>query len=543
VKIASLERRHPSLDVVGLKELRALADGGKCWRELIVTWLPRNAAEPDDVYADRCRRAVYHNYAGGIIGLLAAYLFATAPNVDLPGDYWTSFLANVDQEGTPWSRWWRLRFRDALIERVVLAWVNLPARGDSDVFNDRAAELKSGALDAYIVPITAEDLRYWGQDRRGRLTWVLFRQQHIERPAVEADEVRVLRWTYIDQTVIRRWEWRATKEKSEPSGEDDAVELPQIQHNIGRLPVVRLQLPNELWAMEMLRDPAVAHLRARNDLTWSLHKTAHALMIIKRQWGGDDPVVGPGYYLPLERDDSVEWTEPAGNSTAILREDCADLREEIYRVVNQMALATDNASSRVAASGESKALDWQASAIVMSAYADLVKGAMREVISVVAAARGEAVEQVTVAGLDGWQSLSLAEFLEGSALAVDASKMSPTFRRVVAKRQAEQLLRDLDEETLDRIRAEIDDQPEEDRLSGALDTGVEKSGTVEVQIAYATGQISRGMALATLTGIYAVPPDTAAKMLEDGFEAKPDPAKAPPPGPPGAAPRRPPIPG
>jgi hypothetical protein len=543
VKVKLLDKLHPTLDGAELEQLRALADGGQRWRSLLTTWLPQNAAEPADVYADRQSRAVYHNYAGGILGLLAAYLFSRPPTIDgAKGDYWTAFYKNVDQEGTPWSRWWRLRFRDALVEDQVLTWVNLPARSPGQEYNDLGAELKGGVLDAYLVPILADELRYWSEDKHGRLVWVLFRQCVDERTTVEADVVRVYRWTYIDENVIRRWEWRSTAEQLAPKPEDDATELPTIAHKMGRIPVVRLKLPNELWAMQMLRDPAIAHLRSRNDLTWALHKTAHALMIIKRRQGGDDPTVGPGYYLALEPEDEVGWTEPAGNSTAILREDCADLREEIYRVVNQMALATDNSSSRVKASGESKAFDWQASAIVMSAYADLVKGAMLEVLAVIRGARGEK-DEVSIGGLDGWQSLSLDQFLAGSAMALHAAQMSPTFRREVAKREAERLLPDLGEKTMAVIRAEIDESNEEDRMAGALDTGIEKSGTVEVQIAFAEGKMSRQMALASLTGVYAVPLETAEKMLEDGFEAKPDPAKAPPPGPPGAVPRKPAIPG
>jgi hypothetical protein len=528
-KIALLDRLHPSCDAEELKRLRALADGGPRWRELKTTWLPKNAAEPDDVHRDRLAQAVYHNYAGGILGLLAAYLFSSPPKVDgTQGDFYTDFLGNVDQEGTPWARWWRLRFRDALVEQQVLAWVNLPARNEGDVYTDRASELRAGKLDAYLVPITAEELRYWGTNARGALTWVLFRQCLVERGSVEQDERRRFVWTYIDATMIRRWEWVATKDQASPKPDDDATELQPIAHNIGRLPVVRLHLPTELWAMQLLHDPAIAHLRSRCGLTWSLHKTAYAMMIIKRQWGGPDPTVGPGYYLPLEQKDEVAWTEPPGNSVAILREDNRDLREEIFRVVNQMALATDNASSRVKASGESKELDWQASAIVMSAYADLVKGAMREVIAVVAAARGELADGVSVAGLDGWQSLSLDAFLAGSAMAINAAKMSPTFRREVAKKEAERLLPDLGEETLAQIRLEIDESNEEDRLAGALDTGIEKSGTVDVQIAFAEGKLSRSMALAALVGVYAVPEQTAEGMLEEGFSApKPEPPVLP----------------
>ena len=223
------------------------------------------------------------------------------------------------------------------------------------------------------------------------------------------------------------------------------------------MPVARLRLPKGLWALRLLHDPAVAHVRARNDLSWALHKSAHALMFLKRKFDGETPKVGNGYYLELEQDDEVCFVEPPGGSYATLRDDTKDLKEELYRVIGQMAIAADSDATRSRMSGESKARDWQATDVLMAAYADLVLGAMTDAMRIVASGRRGDPSALSTTGLDGWQSESIEAFMESSALAVEAKEYSPTFKRVIARRQAERLLKDeVSEEELATIRDEID---------------------------------------------------------------------------------------
>lgn len=463
MKVEILEQQHPDRQGLRIERCRALADGGDCWHHMKSVWLPKNAKEPAELYSERMERATYENIAGPLLNMLSAYLFKTPPTVDgLDDDWGKAFLASVDRRNTGWSQFWTARFLDALIGRRVLVWVNLPARAPDVVVTDRAAEEQAGLLDAYLVGVTPEELLDWGEDARGGLVWVLIRQIVDSRAGVDSARSKSWRWTYIDAKQIRTWTWTATPTKSAPEKNDEATEEPVIAHNAGRLPVVRIELPPGLWAGSQLHDPAVAHLRGDNDLGWALHKAAHALMFVQRKWGGEDPTLGPGYYMQLEPDDKVGWTEPPGNSFNILRDRVGDLRDAMHRVVHQMALSVDNSSARIRNSGESKQADWQASDIVMSAYAEQVLAAMRECASIVGALRGAGT--VDVRGLDGWQQLTLDEFLGNAALAVNAAKYSPTFRREVAKREVEQLLPDLSPEVLEQIRKEIDEAPEDEPI-------------------------------------------------------------------------------
>lgn len=451
-----LNTQHPSRDARELARLRALHDGGRAWRALLDEWVPKNQVEMPDMWADRKARATYANHAGAIVGLFGAYLFAEAPSVEGPaGPFWEQLWNSADGRGTPWAAFWKERFLDAMVGRQSLVWVNLPARGDAQPVS-AAEELSSGLLDAYLVGLTPEQVLDWGEDDRGRLTWVMVHGVDVGRTAPDQPRARVHRWTWVDGSEIRRWTWTASADKADPGPDDDAVELPRVAHGFGRLPVVRLELPVGLWAMSRLHDPAVALLRATNDLEWALHRAANALLVIKAKWGDEAPKLGHGYYLSLGQEDSAEYVEPSGASFAILRERIAELREDLYRVVHQMALAADSDAQAAKLSGESKGRDWQAVDIVLSAYGEFVRDAMREAVEVVALVRRENV-QVAVKGLDGWQLEDLDVFLT-SALQADPLVKSETFRRLTAKRVAERLLGDdVSAEDLALIHKEIDE--------------------------------------------------------------------------------------
>lgn len=458
MKARILEQRHPGhvADVLG--RYRALAEGGETWRAKAGEFIPPSPAEPCDLYAERINRALYTAHAGSIIGMLVAHLFSEPPRVDGLAESWgPALLANCDRVGSSWSGWWAALLLDAMVGRVAACWINLPARPPGVVPANRGEEEKAGLLDCYLVRIAPEELLDWGTDDTGRWTWVLFRQFIDHRASPDDVRGRVWRWTAIDKTTIRRWEWTPEAGKSAPDGEADLKELDVIAHGFPELPVIPLQLPPTLWAMEKLHDPAVDHLRARNDLSWALYRASAALLVINRVMGsGEPPKTGDGYYLTLDIQEKAEYIEPPGHNYELLKEDMETRLEDLYRVLQQMALAISNDSSRVRSSGESKKQDWNAADLLLSAYADQVRVPMLAVLQLIARLRKADPDKVTLSGLNGWRQLTLDELLKGAAEATDAKGMSITFRREIAKRQAEALLPDAGEGVIKAIRAEID---------------------------------------------------------------------------------------
>lgn len=469
MKIKDLRRRHPDHLGSDLTRYRALYAGGKAWRAQISAWLPKHDTEPDARWTARKAEATYTNHAGAIVDFFGAHLFSEPVSVDLgekatgsDAEWLTGWIDDVDQVGTSLTDWLHEHlFTDAMVGRVSYAWVNLPAR--TREFTDRADQEKAGALNAFLVPIKPEQV-VWAEWEGARLRWLLLEDIVESRQDAASPVVRVWRWTAIDDKVVRRWEWTPAPGREDgPRDDEDAAEIDPVAHGCPTgIPVVGLCLKPGLWAMSKLADPAVAHLRSSNHLDWFLSLSANPLLCVESNADTESPVLGTGYFIRHGLGGEVYYAEPSGSFGTILAERITAHREDLYRVVHQLAQAADSSATRTQLSAESKQSDWQAEQIILAAYASAVKDAARRILDVVAAIRQVDLEGATVSGLEGWQQEDVAGELEAMALAIDARTMSPTFRREVARRQARRVLVDAKAETLDAIDKEINEAPAED---------------------------------------------------------------------------------
>lgn len=461
MKIKLLDAKHPSFDRDHLVQLDALYEGGQAWKELVNTWVTKRFMEPSDLYSERVGLALYVGHAGGIIDLFKAFLLSEPPKAEgFEGDYAKQFLSDVNGGGMPFEKFAGEAILKALIGQRVYAWVRLPPKAEGQEFKNRAEQESAGALDARVSLLEASQVIDWEEDSAGNLVWVMVKGIERRRASIEAGRKTVHRWTYIDARVIQQWEWEGTDNKPAPADEDDARETSKVEHGMGRVPVIRMQLPKGIWAMGRLEHAVLGHTRARNEHSWALHQAANELLTVTSKAGTKPGSLGQGHYLALTRDkdgaDSADYVAPTGVAFQYLQQDVQDWREEVYRVVQQMAMAADSDANRMSMSGESKSMDWKATEVLLSAYADQLRPFLVEVLKVVAGLR-DLGGDVRVSGLEGYQELDLMTFLEGASLAVEAQKLSPTFRRVVAKRQVQRLAGPhVAPDVLEQIHDEID---------------------------------------------------------------------------------------
>lgn len=461
-KIKDLDALHPEHDPDEIMRFRALYEGGRAFRRFIADFLPQNPDEPGEVWEKRQNSAYYQNYTGPIVDFFGAWLFAEEPQVEADGDFIKGFMENVDKAGTDLPSFYALTFLDALIGKRGWTWVNLPARqvdadGEPVTFASAAAQLASGALDAFLVRIKPEEIRDWGTDDKGALTWVMFRQELDLREAPPSPRRKVWRWTAIDTTTITTWEWEPKQGKSSPGPEDVADEVSKIAHSMGGLPVIRTEIPKGLWVLNKLYEPAIGQFRRRTALSWSLDRAAYAMPAITREWEADGELFGTGYFIRLRPGESVEWLEPSGTAFTALATDNRDLTEELFRLVHQMALAAQSDSNRSRMSGESKEHDFDATRIILATYGKIIRDSIRDAMRLAVGVRADTdAETINVKGLEGWGQESLEAFLNAAIIAKPLVK-SETFRKIVAKRTAERLLGDeVSPDELDAIRSEID---------------------------------------------------------------------------------------
>ena len=459
MKAKILNQAHPEYDEHELQQWAALYDGGKAWHALARDFLPKNANEPSEIYADRIGKATYENLGGPLCDQVGAWLFSKPPEID--GIESREWLDNCNGCGVDFAAWWRQILSSALVSRRAFAWVNLPARPEGVAFASLADEQAAGVTTPFLCEINPVTVRNWGRDAIGSFAWLLFRTTTTEQEDPTAGQKTVTRWTLIDGEQIRRWEWSPRGNESINDQTEISEVLPAIQHGLGRLPVVAIELPCGLHAMGKLRDPLVGLTRTANDHDWALHVSAHALLTITTAGGAAGaPTLGAGYYLALSRDgngsDSVGHTEPGGASNAARFERLKDQRDGVHRVVQQMAAAmSSDASATAGKSGASKQADWQSLEVMLSAYAAIVRVAMEQVLQLYAVATGENAKAYAVQGLAGWHEADLAAFVAAYEQAAPSVK-SETFRRAMAKRIAAKFLPDMAEKDMRAVQAEID---------------------------------------------------------------------------------------
>lgn len=473
MKVKLLSQRRPGAE--RRERLRALFEGGPRWHAMRTTWFPRRAMEPKEVYDERVALLTYTNHVGGLLSTLVGLLFAEAPVVEglgAPGSataaFYARLLADADGAGTAWSELWPPLVEDALVAQHAYLWLDLPAAAPGAAWSSLADQLAAGALDARLHRIAPEQVLDWGEGPSGELRWVLFFGDTEERGAPEQARTRTRTWTYIDGQVVRRWRWQAREDRAVPEDDYEATEEPPVQHGFGALPVVRLSLPLNLWAMHRLEDVAVKLTRSENELAWALHQAAHELLVIQsRDLAAETPTLGQGHYLHLGRDhdgaDEAKFVAPSGVAFVHLRAERDADRADLFRAVQAMAQAV-NPEQAQAASGASKQADWKAADVLLTALAGRVLGAMRRALELVVQVRQDDLQPV-VHGLDGWHVEDLETFLRGATMAVDAARLSPTFRRLLARVQAERVLGpSVRPEELDAVRAEIDAAEDQDHV-------------------------------------------------------------------------------
>jgi hypothetical protein len=169
-----------------------------------------------------------------------------------------------------------------------------------------------------------------------------------------------------------------------------------------------------------------------------------------REWS---QVVGESYYIQLGPQDRFGWAEPDGKVYQIASDNLDRLKDEIYRVSYLMQQAGDSGGAMQ--SGLSKQWDFAVTQEILSAYGDVVKDAMRNIMNGVAAARQDDMT-VDVTGLD---SFDITDFSSEAADAESLLKLgieSPTLKKQVYKRVALKYLCDARQELKDRIAEEID---------------------------------------------------------------------------------------
>jgi len=462
MKIAQLERRHPDYDGETLRRYELLFEGGAKWRKHAKEFLPRHDVEPVEVHKRRLESARYLNYAAPIVGAFASWLFTGTVGVRVRGaegdelPEWASGLKENASGRTDLDVLLGQSVSAALVSQRAFWKVEAaePPPGLS------LAEWQSqgfGRVQLCCVP--TERVTHWHADDEGRFHWLVEREECVELERFDGDEQRVVEWTLWSATEAPR-KWRLVVDPRKPptpetdvpevSG-DERAELPTRPG----VPFVCLSLPRELWALNLIADPIIAITQKRAALSWAIDRVCYAMPVLYSASRKPVGAMGAGYFLQLGKDDRFEYPAPPSTPFDVIENHISTLKDELYRVSQQMAAGVDNNAAAIGRSGDSKRTDAEATVVVLRKLGALVRDAVERTFDLAAELLGVS-ERFAAFGLDSFRLEDVGSIVEVISGVELAGVQSPTLKAELHKQLASRALPHAPTAVLSKIHAEID---------------------------------------------------------------------------------------
>lgn len=499
MKYSILAQKHPTYAGREWEEMDDLYAGGYQILRNAARYLPQMIGETNARYEERVRIAAYISYLGQVVDFFVANLFSqelrVTPAADagdpttpggMPDDptFYTLFARDADRRGTPFPMLMRKALTNALVKGRALIAIDFPRATDAP--RNRAEEEALGLSRGYTFEIPIEELYDWEHDDQGALVLAVLRRIVARREELSAqrelkvEEFKV--WQRRGNTAT--WELYRTAafvESRPPQPNDDVPLVATGETTFREIPIVELVLPSGLWVGNKIGPLAKEHFQRRNILLSAENKSLFAIPYVAL----GSEVGAPGASLPSEvqqdpnraRDprielankgylvigsgDRVGFAEPSGGCYAVVESQLRDLKDELFRVVHQMAASVSNIGASLGRSGDSKEEDRKATSVVLGALGTFVREFATRIYRVLSDARGEHIIWVP-SGLDRYDGESRLAVLQEATQLDNIPIPSPTFRKTLKTEVALRLLPNLPPETADLIRKEIQNGVEED---------------------------------------------------------------------------------
>ena len=504
-----LSQRHPDYRGAMWEELTDLYEGGYRIAKNAKTYLPQLVGERPERWEERRRSTGYLGYLGQIVDFFAAQLFsqeiavtpaADAQNRDTPGtlpdvNYYGAFAQNVDLAGHSFQDLCRRAFVAAILKQRALVAVDFPKVDQTPQSLADEAAIGSSRAYAFCVPI--ETLIDWKLDAFGRFEWAILQTVENERktPAGGRDIVteRFKIWTMTNGLASFEVHQFVYNRSEPPKADTESVVVDRDITSFPAIPLVLLDVPLGLWVGNKVGPIAKEHFQRRSALVAAQNKSLVAIPVVKKgpEMGamggavpaeiqqkasrGNDPVskFAAAGYVEIGKDDDIYFAEPMGLAYQLANKELIELKDEMFRVVHQMAAAVTNNSASLGRSGQSKQKDGEATAVVLGAFGSMLREFAKRIYETVSAARGESVVW-TPRGLDNYQGEERADLIAEATSMALVDIPSLTFQQTYKTAIATKLAPNLPPDTQETIRQEIvkgvaDAQARKEKLQAAAD--------------------------------------------------------------------------
>ncbi|MBD2196606.1 MULTISPECIES: hypothetical protein [Calothrix] len=474
-----LQSTHPeyTLMLPAYREIDLLASGGYKLKAQIKQFLPRRPGEDLDIYETRLHKFTYSNVLGQAISKQLSKFnnsTVTVSGIEKNQTFWDDFRDDTDLAGRSEKNLISNIFRELLKFKKVYLHVDKPK---SEVTPLNKAQEETLGIRPYVTLYSAMQVINWSETK-GRPDWVKVYQivQDTTNP-LSPPQTKAI-WTFIDAKYVARYEAyveldSAGNIKNVLEGEDkrgnrdvDVYLNSRVPHNLGTIPVVKVEVPDDLWACDQAASKALEHLRT-DCSKYDLLTLAYFQRTYKRvqtpdgdihaTFEGDDeaPPTGLQHVLELEK---FEWSEPQGHILAHLRESLSQIENQVRDLVSLGGVSSSLGA--VQQSGVSKQLDFYNQETILKSYGQILVDAYQDLLQLVAKSQG-ITDLVTVSGLDKFELDNLDNLLTNIKELVDTdlsilqAQLPPTAYLILYKKLITLLLGNLSPEQEREIEEEI----------------------------------------------------------------------------------------
>lgn len=491
------------------KDLAILYEGGNKVEQCIQRFMPRLMNESPQRYEERKKAAGYINYLAQVVDYFAGALFeeplAITPPVDdenaetvgeppeIPEEF-KAFERDADLKGTSFLELLKQVVANALVKKWSWFAIDLPDPGDAEPAN-LAEEEGSGQRRAYAYEIECEGVLDWREGKRGDLEWAVIHRVLDERETPEdtgntiTEEFTIWRRDKVVQVTDSdgqtddevsggaTWErYSVTYDRDKPPIDTDIIPLvKEGDTSFQSIPLLRFELKNGLWVGNLIGKLVAEHYRRRATMVSAADNSMVEIPVIQLgpeagQFQGDvpndivdDPKRGNDPvgqfkrkgFMVLSTTDEYGHMSPEGKAYEFTAQDLKDLKDEIFRVVRQMAASANGQKPQaLARSGVSKQEDRATEAIILNSLGSKVRQYGVKIFTTISQALGEDTIW-TPHGLDEFTGEDRDELLQ-EGMQVDLLQIpSKTFKQTLKTNIALKLVGNAPPETKELIRQEI----------------------------------------------------------------------------------------
>ncbi len=422
IEFEKLEELHPEVKLnQGMYEsIDILLEGGEKLKKHVESFLVQKPDEDREIYCFRKKIFTYEPILGQCIAQLlnrmcvSNYVVEGLPKEGKEAKFWKSFRENINGQGQKEKDFLKEVFMNLLKYRKAFILVDKP-EVEEEVISLRDEE-KLG-IAPYSVVYGGSTVAHY-QETDGRLEWVKLRKLIYEYSPFE-DTKCFLEYTFIDDTTMAQYKVEVDvdekgvctpKEWYHAEHETDEIYVPlykQVEHGRGSIPIIKLELPQNLYVAKEAYFLCMEHIRVHNNLSYTSVIAGQIQRLFKPIKEGSDSMVDmAAAELQTGNDrvligESFSFNETTGSAITTVSSYLARLESRIKDIIfsNGLSNGTDRPMQE---SGVAKGMDFIAQEQALQSYGEKLIDALESLYRRIAEMRplGVNPEEISISGMN-----------------------------------------------------------------------------------------------------------------------------------------------